>query len=274
MIEKYRKETKIGRYKISYFQKGQGRALVFLHSILNSARSFRHVFDTLALTNRVIVPDLIGYGASSKPMKFDYSLDSLADFVGNFFVTLKIKTCVLGGVSSGGALAMKIALKYPEKIEKLILVDSAGLPSRAKKKNLLGIKTDTDIISLFESPADLINIYLNQFNLDEAVSIEDRMNYLSTVMKKSVPECTDNILKANGMFQVDGIDQITAPTLIVWGERDKLLPKSQAERFTRMIKDSRYVMIPEAGHLPHEESPEDFNTVILDFLRGGIPGHK
>jgi len=272
MIEKNRKEIKVGRYKVSYFQKGQGQKLVFLHGIFNSARSFRHVFETLALTNRVIVPDLIGCGASSKPLKFDYSLDSLSEFVGDFLDALKIKNCILGGASSGGALAMKVALEYPDKIGKMILIDTAGLPSRAKKKNLLGISTDTDIIDLFQSPADLMKVYLNQFNLDDAVSIEERMDYLSAMMKKSVPECTNNILKANSMFQVDGIERIAAPTLIVWGERDRLLPKSMAEKYMRKIKNSRYVMIPEAGHLPHEESPEDFNTVVLDFLRGGIPG--
>jgi len=273
MDEKYRKEIKLGRYKISYYQKGRGPVLVLLHSALNSAHSFRHVFDTLALTNRLIVPDLPGAGFSSKSIKFDYSLDSMADLLEQLLSELKIRKAVVGGVSSGGALAQKFVLKSAGKVEKLILIDSLGLNVR-KNKSVYGLPSGTKLLSQLSTPASLMKFYLSQFRSEEAVGIEDRMKYLDLMLKKSVPECSQKFLQANLNFEIREMTEIEKPTLIVWGERDKILPKSAAEKFVKKIPDSRYVMIPEAGHLPHEESPEDFVTVVLDFLKDGIPYHK
>jgi pimeloyl-ACP methyl ester carboxylesterase len=269
MNEKYRKEVKVGRYKISYYQQGHGDCLVLLHGFLNSAVSYRHVFKTLAVRGRVIVPDLPGSGKSGKPLKFNYSLDNLADFLAAFLDELKIKTCVLGGASTGGALALRFALKYPERLEKLLLIDSAGLKKAGRgDKAFLNLPMDQELSA---DPSDLLKLYLRQFSHDEAVTVEQRMKYLETMTDRASLRCAEKIIKANGMFAVEGISGINLPTLIVWGERDRVLAESNASKFVKKIPGSRYVMIPEAGHLPHEESPEDFNTVLLDFLKGDIP---
>lgn len=273
MDEKYRKEIRLGRYKLSYYQKGKGPVLLLLHGALNSARSFRHVFKTLALTSRVVVPDLPGAGFSSKSIKFDFSLDSLADLLGQFLTELKIRKTVLAGASSGGALAQKIVLKFPEKVEKLILIDSLGMKS-GKNKPAFDLPAGKKLLAELSNPASLMKFYLNQFRSEEAVGMEERMKYLDLMLKKSVPECSHKFLQVNRNFEIEEMTEINRPTLIVWGERDKVLPKKTADKFVKKIPDSRYVMIPEAGHLPHEESPEDFVTVVLDFLKGGIPHHN
>jgi len=79
MRDRNRKEIKAGRYRISYYAGSRGKPLILLHGLLGTSYSFRHVFDTLALTEKVIVPDLIGCGKSSKSLKYDYSLESDAD---------------------------------------------------------------------------------------------------------------------------------------------------------------------------------------------------
>ena len=273
MEDKYRKEIKLGRYKLSYYQKGRGPVLILLHSALNSARSFRHVFNTLSLTNKVIVPDLPGAGNSFKSLKFDYSLENLTELMDQFLIDMKIKQAVIAGSSTGGALAQKFALEYPHKTEKLILIDSYGLKLR-KNQTVYNLGSGKKVLNTISVPASLMDFYLNLFRSEDVVGIEGRMKYLDTNLKKSVPECNHLFLTANKNFEIEGISQINRPTLIVWGERDKILPKSMAEKFVKKIPNSRYVMIPEAGHLPHEESPEDFVTVVLDFLRDGIPHHS
>ncbi len=124
---------------------------------------------------------------------------------------------------------------------------------------------------LSTDPSDLLKLYLRQFSHDEAVSVEERMRYLQSMTDKASLKCAELFIQANCAFAVEGIAEINLPTLIVWGERDRVLPESTASKFVKKIPGSRYVMIPEAGHLPHEESPEDFNTVLLDFLKGDIP---
>ena len=100
---------------------------------------------------------------------------------------------------------------------------------------------------------------------------QDKAAYLACVANRSVLLCAERSLRINGAFEVDDIDKIVQPTLIIWGERDRILPKRMALKFAEKIPNSRYVMIPEAGHLPHEESPEDFAVIITDFLKGIIP---
>lgn len=273
MDGKYRKEIKLGRHKISYFQKGRGPVLILLHNAINSAYSFRHIFETLALTGRVIAPDLPGTGQSFKSLKFNYGLDSMADLLDEFMAELKIKQAVIAGSSTGAAIAQKFALNHPEKIIKLILIDSYGLKLR-KNQTVLDLGSGRAILNGLSTPARVMEFYLGQFHCEDTVKMEDRMLFLDTTLKKSVPECIHQFLKENGNFEIEGISKIDKPTLIIWGERDKILPKSMAEKFVKKIPNSRYVMIPEAGHLPHEESPEDFTTVVLDFLRDGIPYHK
>ncbi len=272
MRERYRKEIKAGRYRISYYAKGRGRPLILLHGILGTSYSFRHIFETLALTKKVIVPDLLGCGQSGKPAKYDYSLKSDADVLRKFIEELKLKNIALCGVSTGGALALKYALEYPQDLEKLIIVDSFGLKKSGRKA--LGIDLDHPSHDELADRQKLTKIILKQFNQEIVLSDRDREKTIGDLLAKPVPECMQKRIKASGLFEVGGIEKIALPALIIWGERDRVLPRSMAEKFVRKLKNARYVMIPEAGHLPHEESPEDFMTVLLDFLQDGIPHPK
>ena len=272
MKERYRKEIWVGRNKISYYVKGQGKTLVLLHGFLNCACTFRYVFDTLALTNRIIAPDLPGNGNSSKSPKYDYSLDNMADFLDHFFDKLALKRFAIGGVSAYGSLALKYALKYPDRTEVLILVDSAGLKkSRSAKKGFLDLPLSKNLGEILADPDNIKALYQKQFSHKLAVPEQDIAAYLDWVTNPSGLISAEKSLRANGNFEVDDIEKITQPTLIIWGERDRVLPQKMARKFTEKIPDSRYVMIPEAGHLPHEESPEDFALILTDFLKGIIP---
>jgi pimeloyl-ACP methyl ester carboxylesterase len=265
-MEKIKKEAKIGRYKISYYQKGKGKALLLLHSLLNTAFSFRNVYEPLSVKYKVIMPDLLGCGESTKPDDFDFTLKSFAEQIKLFLDQLKVKKLTIGGVSGSGAIALKFTTMYPDMVEKLVLIDALGMEAgragAARGLPVRGNVNDKDMV---------LRLYLSQFNNPSVVSAEERDKIAELAVRDSVPECTHKILQANADFAVDGIDKIEVPTLVIWGEKDPVLPKIMAENFVNKIPNSQYVMIPEAGHLPHEESPEDFNTVLLDFLKGNLP---
>lgn len=267
MIENLRKEAKVGRYKISYYQKGRGKALLLLHSLLNTAYSFRHVYEALSVKHKVIMPDLLGCGYSSKPEDFDYTLKSYAEYLKQLLEHLKVKKCAIGGVSGSGAIALQFAVMFPEMVERIVLVDALGLPAVRKGVSRGGLPVRGNV----NNKEIVMRLYLSQFHNPDVVTDEEREHIAELAVAESVPECTNKIIQANGDFGVQGLEKLKIPTLVVWGERDPVLPKVLAENFTNVLPDSRFVMIPESGHLPHEESPEDFNTVVLDFLKGGIP---
>ncbi|MBD3382327.1 MAG: alpha/beta fold hydrolase [candidate division Zixibacteria bacterium] len=273
-LEKYRRTAKIGRYKLSYLQKGRGKPLVFLHGFLGSSYSFRHVFEELSLKNKLIVPDLPGCGQSSKPPRLDYMVGTQMSIVMRLLEQLKLKEVIIGGVSTGGAVALNFALEYPRMLKKLILVDSFGLKFQGReRRTLFGIKLSGDIYAHLSDPEQLAKVYQRQFNQKHRPTPEDREMFTQQSQHKNVIECAAKMLNSNRMFEVFGIQRIETPTLVVWGERDKILPKNMAERYVRVLPDARYVMIPEAGHLPHEESPEDFLTVVRGFIEDSIPSN-
>jgi pimeloyl-ACP methyl ester carboxylesterase len=266
-MENLRKEAKLGRYKISYFQKGKGKALLLLHSLLNTAYSFRHVYKALSVNHKVIMPDLLGCGYSSKPDDFDYTLKSYAEYLKKLLDSLKVKKCAIGGVSGSGAIALQFAVMFPDVVEKIVLIDALGLPAGSKGASRGGLPVRGNV----NNKEIVLRLYLSQFHNPDVVTAEEREHIAELAVSQSVPECTNKIIQANGDFGVEDLEKIKASTLVIWGERDPVLPKIMAENFTNVLPDSRYVMIPDSGHLPQEESPEDFNTVVLDFLKGGIP---
>lgn len=267
MMENLRKEAKVGRYKISYYQKGRGKALLLLHSLLNTSYSFRHVYQALSVKFKIIMPDLLGCGHSSKPEDFDYTLKSYAEYLKQFLEHLKVKKCAIGGVSGSGAIALQFAVMFPDMVESIILVDALGLPTVRRGVSRSGLPVRGNV----NNKDIVMRLYLSQFHNPDVVTAEEREHIAELAVSQSVPECTHKIIQANGDFGVQGLENLKIPTLVIWGERDPVLPKVLAENFTNVLPDSRYVMIPESGHLPQEESPEDFNTVVLDFLKGGIP---
>ncbi|NIP43651.1 MAG: alpha/beta hydrolase [candidate division Zixibacteria bacterium] len=265
-MENIQKETKIGRYKIGYYQKGRGKVLLLLHSLLNTAYSFRHVYGPLSDKYKVIMPDLLGCGYSTKPDDFDFTLKSFAEHLKQFLDKLKVTKLSIGGVSGSGAIALKFTTMFPDMVEKLVLIDALGMEA-GRSGSVRGLPVRGNV-----NDKDMVlRLYLSQFNDPSAVSADEREKIAELAVREDVPACTHKILQANGDFSVDGIEDIKVPTLIIWGEKDPVLPKIMAENFANKMPNSQYVMIPEAGHLPHEESPEDFNTVLLDFLKGNLP---
>jgi pimeloyl-ACP methyl ester carboxylesterase len=272
-MEKHRKSVKIGRYKLSYFQKGRGRPLLLLHGFLNSGYTFRHVFDQLALKNKLIVPDLPGCGQSSKPPTLDYMTGTQMSIIYRLVEKLKLKKINICGVSTGGAVALDYACEYQETLAKLILVDSFGLKFGGVRRTLFGIPLDSDIRAHLSNPQKLSKVYQRQFHKKEKLSASEREFHEKQTNLKNVIRCAAKMLNTNRMFEVYGIERVETPALVVWGERDRILPKRMAERFVRVLPNARYVMIPESGHLPHEESPEDFLTVVDGFLEDSIPSN-
>ncbi len=256
--------------RIAYTLSGDGKPLVFLHGFTYSSYSFRHNIPILSKFSRMICPDLVGHGKSDKPGWFDYSLPNQALLLRRFCEELDLEKIDLGGCSMGGALAMQFALTYPDIVDRLILIDSAGI--------------DDDV----RSSARYLDIPIlgYVFTLIATVRFRRSTRYRMTLDEEHDSEYDDYLgelgslsslfagmrnLRANRTFRIDGIERITQKTLIVWGENDELFSLDTARMMAKSIPNSRLILLPDAGHLPNEEKPADFNQVVVDFLLDRIP---
>jgi len=260
--------------RVHYVQAGQGEPVVLIHGWNGSTFSMRYAIPELAQRYRVIAIDLLGYGFSERPQDGDYSVAGLGTLVARVMDALGIERAAVLGHSMGGAIAMRFAIHHPERVERLVLVDSATVSEMFRARNL-GVAW-RPVAPLFAP------LFLNRSVIQRALR--------SAVHDRAVltPEMVDGHLRP---LRVKGhlraqlkqlIDrrrdvpfdpaQIRAPTLILWGEHDRVIKLSTGEQLARTIPHARLVVIRSAGHMPMEEQPELCNRELLTFLEEP-PGH-
>jgi pimeloyl-ACP methyl ester carboxylesterase len=248
--------------------------VVLLHGFGASGYSWRHTFPTLAEHTRVLVPDLMGFGYSERVARPEYTLRRHADLVAGFLQALGVERAIVVGNSMGGAVALQLAIRRPACVAALVVVDAAmgGGETRRPPPAVASL--------LFGGPLGPAFIYFTFGNprfLRRAVALSyanpDRFSPLvaegyqtplrvrgtaAALVAMTVSPMDDDLPEA--------IQQITAPTLIIWGEQDRLIPVRVSEELHRLIPHSRLHRLPNCGHLPQEECPAEFNAALLAFL--------
>jgi len=269
-IEKAGNTTYVGRVGIHFLEAGEGAPLILIHGFGGSTFSFRHTIPELARHFRVIALDLKGFGLSERPAGGDYSLTAQARLVSEFMERLGIRRATVLGHSMGGEVAMRLAVNHPERVERLILVDSASgreVPHRTSGGRFL--RPLLPVVALF-------TLHSRRFR---------RLSLRSAVYDPAylTPEVLEGYFRPTRIRgHLRGLGELLAswrndppldpsaivqPTLVLWGEEDHWLPVSQGQHIHEQISGSRMVIIPKAGHLPLEERPEESNRAIVDFLR-------
>ena len=256
--------------RLHYVEAGQGEPVVLIHGLNASTFSFRYTIPELAQSYRVVALDLQGFGYSERPAGADYSLTALAEQVARVMERLNIERATVVGHSMGGAVAMRLAIGFPERVARLVLVNSATdrLLRRGLRLSRL-IQPCMPIAALFA----LQRRAFRRRALRRAV--HDPAHVTPEVVEGSFrPRRVKGTLRALGAWLVDrGRDEplaperIAQPTLVLWGEHDRLLPLAEGEELARAIPNARLLLVPSSGHLPLEEQPTFCNRALLDFLR-------
>jgi pimeloyl-ACP methyl ester carboxylesterase len=266
----------------SYRAAGSGPLIVLLHGIAGSSTTWEGIIPRLAAHHRVIAPDLLGHGESSKPPG-DYSLGAYANLIRDLLEALGETRGTIVGHSLGGGVAMQFSYQYPERCERLVLVSSGGLgrevhvllrsavlPGAGLVMPWLSVAAERGIGSVvkvlgrlgFRASADLAEIWRSFVALKDA---ETRSAFLQTVqtiidLDGQRVSATDRLYLAEGL-----------PTLIIWGAEDPLIPVSHAYRAHKNMPGSRLEIFPGAGHFPYLDDPERFAAVLLDFMQNTEP---
>jgi len=247
--------------------------MILIHGFTASVYVWSTAAPLLASAGfHVIALDMLGFGYSEKPKWFDYSIQSQARMISRFMDRLGIGRVSIVGSSYGGAVALMLTLDYPEKVEKLVLVDSV-CNDEPKNHPLLRL-----------AAVNGVGEVVTPFLVDSKLFLRRRMH--STIAKPNhsliTDERIDNIrrplMAADGHHAVlatsrnwyaDRIEQdaglIEQPTLIIWGDADHVIPIRHGHTLHREILNSRFVVIKDCGHVPQEEKSDLFADLVSEF---------
>jgi pimeloyl-ACP methyl ester carboxylesterase len=258
-----------------YWQMGdRGSTLILLHGGNGSIEFWLYNFATLAQHHRVYAFDMVGSGKTDYPAA-SYTLAYQAEFLASFMTALAIESATLIGNSMGGGVALEFTRWYPDRVDRLVLVDSMGFGSEIS----LGIRLITlpAIVSLLRPgrwmiPAMLTSNFYDGQKLPPAW-IELRYNIFAIPGRNQVILSIgqSNFNLAGVLPQVyqpilASLPTITQPTLIIWGEFDRIIPVKHADIAAAALPNSQLEIFPNCGHHPYLEDPAKFDRLVLDFL--------
>lgn len=245
--------TRIEEFEIHSMEYGEGDdVLLLLHGLSGSSRWWARNVDDLARRNRVLVPDLIGFGRSRAATRLP-NLSELADLILAWLTHLGIHRLSLIGHSMGGQIAVHVVTRAVDRFDRLVLADAAGIPRAITPGAVARFATEIAPIWRWGDPSFLPVIAGDALSAGPRVLLAATRNILRDDVRPLLPE-------------------ITIPTLIIWGDRDTLVPLRDAWEFRRLIPDSQLAVLRGAAHNSMVDRPADFNRIVQRFLDGETVG--
>jgi len=260
---------------IRYIVRGDGPPILLIHGFGEFVESWAFNIEPLSEHYLVYVLDLPGHGLSEKP-KINYSPLLVADFVIGFMQALRISRASLIGHSIGGFMCLSTAINFPEKVDRLVLVDSGGVSKEMPLRyRLAALPILGEIMVEPTVKAGLrMGIKGTFYNPDLVTDEMVDMTYKYLRMrgaKRAMLSIIRNITNLNGASPeavvIDKLHLVNAPTLIIHGAQDKTVPVDEVENASKLIPEARLAVFEECGHVPHLEKPAEFNETVLAFLQ-------
>ncbi len=252
----------------TYIQQGSGSIpLLLIHGFDGSIFEFRHLIPLLAWQNETWAVDLLGFGFTNRPAGIQFSPSAIKTHLYYFWKTLINQPVILVGASMGGAAAIDFTLSYPEAVQKLVLIDSTGLVGSPPISKLMFPPLDYLATEFLRNPKVRQSITRTAYKNKQLASLDAQLCASLHL------ECSDwnkaliAFTKSGGYsaFRFKILSQITQPTLILWGDSDKILGTRDAKRFKLAIPNSKLIWIKDCGHVPHVEQPQITAQNILEF---------
>lgn len=257
------------------FGDAKNPTLILIHGYTASTYVWHQVAPKFAGEGfHVIAVDLIGFGFSEKPNFFSYTIASQSRILQRFMNRLGIGKATLVGSSYGGAVASWLTLDNPERVEKLVLVDAVinnGAMSNPLIK-IIGTPIFGEAISPFLSDSRKFMRYRLQGTFHPSnhhLITEERISAKLRPLRAA--NAHNSLLMTIKNWNADRIEQdahlINQSTLIIWGDSDTVIPVENGEKLYDSILNSRFIILKDCGHIPHEEKPEMFTQLVTDFCK-------
>jgi pimeloyl-ACP methyl ester carboxylesterase len=268
--------------KVYYKVAGEGQpALVLLHGFASSVFSWREVMGPLAGSHTVVAFDRPGFGLTERPLPGEwegqnpYSPEAQVDLTVALMDALEIDRAVLIGNSAGGTVATLTALTYPERVQALILVDPAiyrgGMQLPGVVSWLLSSPQARRVGPLFVRSIRNWGLEFGRSAWHDPSKITDEIwaGYTKPLQAENWDKGLYEVTLASRSLGLDKrLDELQIPVLIITGDDDRIVPTEQSIRLAGELPNAELVVIPNCGHVPHEECPEPFLAAVNSFLAG------
>jgi pimeloyl-ACP methyl ester carboxylesterase len=272
------KTVEIDGIPFNYIDVGSGddqEPAVLVHGLGGQWQNWLENIPRLAQSRRVVAMDLPGSGLSPEPAEdVDVTIPQYGRWVNELCDRLGMEQIELVGNSMGGYIAAEVAIQFPERVKRLVLVSAAGISSAETIR--------APILTFGRMAAALAANSVTRYRYLAARPIT---RHLALALVARHPRLLKADLAYEGFFKGGGkpgfddalrasldydfrdrLPDVKVPTLIVWGEKDSIIPTRDADEFERLIEDSRKVVMEGCGHIPMAERPQAFNEVLVDFL--------
>jgi len=254
--------------KIRYLEYGKGndRHILFIHGLGSSADRWLGIPAALSANFHTVALDLPGFGESDKPATMDYTIENFRGTILDFMNKVAIndgKTSIVGH-SLGGYIAAEVTIENKSQVERLVLIDSSGMlkkptPLLEEYLKVAINPTKYKVRKVFEQmvaaptriPSKLVEGFIARINLPNA-----KYAFKSTLENSANTQI--------GLGRLKLIEDI--PTLILWGSEDKVIPPEHSRLFKEGIANSQIEIIPDAGHAPFAEKPDQVCKILRNFL--------
>jgi pimeloyl-ACP methyl ester carboxylesterase len=252
----------------SYVQQGQGgNPILLLHGFDSSVMEFRRLLPQLASRHETWAVDLLGFGFTERSGDIPYSPEVIRKHLYIFWKTLIQRPVILVGASMGGAAVLDFALTYPECVEKVVLIDSAGFTNGVPLiARYLFPPFDRLAVEFLKSPKLRQRVselsYVNKSLASKDALICGSLHVNQPGWQQSIVK----FMKSGGYpYLGDKIQQLSQSVLILWGEKDQILNPQEAYKFEERLPHSKLIWVPESGHVSHLEKPALVAEKIIQF---------
>ena len=276
-------EITLHGHRVSYRREGWGPVILLIHGITGSSQTWDDVIPLLSDRYTVVAPDLLGHGDSAKP-RGDYSLGAYASGIRDLMQAVGHDRATVVGHSLGGGVAMQLAYQFPELVERLVLVSSGGL---GREVNLFlraaTLPGSEWVLPLLASNGVLsaggrVGGLLRTLGLRAGPDLEEMWRGFSSLADAEARQAFIYTLRGivdPGGQRVSARDRLylaeTVPTMLVWGDRDPIIPVRHAHSTHKQIPGSRLEVIEDAGHFPYRDEPILFAKTLAGFIESTEP---
>ncbi len=265
-------------HRTAYIRHGQGPPVVLLHGYAGAIWNWEHQIEPLGRRFTLFIPDLIGQGLSDKP-RADYTPLFYVKWLRGFLDAVNIERAAVVGHSMGAGLALGLALTHPDRVNRLVLL--SGFPA-----DLLGHIRGSHLRRLYQLRSELLFAFgyrllgRRLFRKFLGGLVWDRGLITPAVIERAY-RLRKDYGKAGPLWSslehladwendyAPRLNSVTTPALIIWGQQDRFISRIAGDDLHRAIPGSRLVVLPNAGHIPMWERPDEVNKLILDFLAAG-----
>jgi pimeloyl-ACP methyl ester carboxylesterase len=260
--------------RMRYFSAGSGPALLLVHGLLGYSFSWRFAIPTLARRSTVYAVDLLGTGFSDRPPGQNYSFRASARRLLQFMDKAGVASCDLLGTSHGGAVAMVAAALAPDRVRRLILVAPVN-PWSVHGKRLTVLLSNPLVAPFFVNVAPHVRslhefYHRRMFGDPQHIPPDSIEGYRKPLRIPGSYEYALAVARSwnRDLGELESMLPRIAkiPTLLIWGSLDTAVDPASAAKLKHRFRDCRLVMFDGVGHLPYEETPEQFNRAVTEFL--------